>query len=278
MPPVRSKLLKPSTSLELPHGYQRFDYYKKGVNPGGVVLDEPEYLIKYLSEADRRDLYLYTHHEIFLGNGIIKHTRSSPNWEGGIVTYATCKHLMRTYSRKDWHGVFIVGLCPRGLDNCVLFAGIVRKQFESNYDLSRCIRSGDLGIPDHPLHKETYQIKAADNNPRGDLYTPRMNLFKKSHKYDHNNFQEPPNHTRSVEYYKKSPGSVSQRKDGKIPKWWRDMEYKHHSTGRRPYSFILDPCWLFSVPQLWTSYNPKRATLKINPTELAESLTMEGPL
>lgn len=260
-------MIKPSQSFKLPEGYQRYDYYTKGQNSNGVVLDEPMVLADRLRNSYNRNLYLYTHHEIFLDEGIIKHTRSSPNWEGGLVTYATCKHLMRSYSRKgnNWRNTWIVGLCPSKMDNCVLFCGVVWKQFYSNYDLREFIQA---------QYPTAFKAKEADNNPRGDLYTPRRELTKTAHKYHSEYFHPPANpHTRSVEFYSKSPGSISQRKDGKIVKWWRDIEYQT-SNGSRPFSFILNPCFLFSKPCLWTTFQPKRATLKLEPPDFSNSLEM----
>jgi hypothetical protein len=212
---------------------------------------------------DIRNVYLYTHHEIFYEDGIIKQTRSSPQWEGGLVTYATCKHLMRTYDPGilGWHGAWIIGLCPAAMQNCLLFAARVKEVYASNYTLSRRILSTNPGI---------YKVKRANSNPRGDLYTPVRELRGLA-VYDHSNFEEPENHTRSVEFYSKSPGSVSERGDGKIPKWWRDIEYE--IRGRRPPSFILSPCWLFSRPMLKVKQKPARAVLRLTPREVLAGLT-----
>ena len=261
----------PSKSLCLPDGYQRYSYYEQGKNPNGVRLDCSKKGVEDLLELNAieggdRFLYLYTHHEVFLQDGIIKHTRSSPNFEGGLVTYATCKHLMRSYNRdKDggWVNTWLVGLCPKkGLNNCVMFVGQVSMEFERNIQMGTHLM---LNYPEVIAHK------LAMTNPRGDVYTlkedPPTNDLD-----DHNNYLEPPNHTRSLEFYKKSPGSVSDRPDGKIPKYWRDIEYQN-AQGRRPPSFILSPCFLFSKPTLYTSYQPKRATLKLDPMSFVKSLS-----
>lgn len=249
-------------SLTLPCGYQHFNWYDEASPTNGVFLNHRNGVRRALVEADQSDLYLYTQHEIFYQQGILKHTRSSPNWEGGLVTYATCKHLMRTYQRDTWLGVWIVGLCPKACENnCLLFAGKVRYQFDSNYDLSTWLRSN---------HPQTYTAKRASTNPRGDLYTPKRKLTG-AERYSHNNFVTPPNHTRSVESYHKSLGSVSERQDGKVPKWWRDVEYVQR--GRRPPCLVLQPCYLFSQPLLWTTCTPKRAVLRLTPGELEASLT-----
>ena len=251
-----------SKSLDLPFGYQTFDkdWFKEGkVNDFGVTLNG------YLSEQNLKQsalTYLYTHHEIFYEEGIIKHTRSSPNWEGGMFTYATCKHRMRSYSRPEgWTGAWLAGLCPGYCEsNTLLFVGRIDRQFPSNYHLRQYVMKES---------RELYKIKMAVSNPRGDLYTP-IDTLKIPEFWDHKNYYEPRNHTRSLEFYKSSPGSVSDREDGKIPKWWRDTEYYSHEI--HPPVFILDPVWVFSRPLYWTTFKPGRAVLKLTLGELLGSL------
>lgn len=250
-----------STSLELPDGYQNFSWYKPGINPNGIWLDDTQSLLQALGSANKARTYVYTHHQVFHEDNTIKHTRSSPNWEGGLVTYSTCKHLMRSYAVGSWVNTWLVGLGPKECaDNCVMFIGRVSQQFESNHELYRHLQT---------KAKSVLVAKRADTNPRGDLYTPVRRLVE-DEVYNHANYLEPPNHTRSLEMYKKSPGSVSDREDGKIPKWWRDLEYLQR--GRRPVLFTLSPCWLYSKPVLWTSYSPKRAVLKVDTELVLKSL------
>lgn len=252
--------------LELPNGYQNWSWYKEGGNLNRVMLNDVAGLRDALRVAPESDLLLYTHHQIVYQDGVLKHTRSSPNWEGGLVTYATCKHLMRTTKRKSWKGVWLAGLCPKECEsNTLLFVGMVRQEFSSNYELSSYL---------YTLHNEAREAKVALTNPRGDCYTPLRRLHGEE-LFDHRNYEPPQGHTRSIEYYKKSPGSISDRPDGKIPKWWRDVEYLAH--GRRPSVFILSPVWLFSRPLLWSRYQPRRAVLRITPAALAASLQGTQP-
>lgn len=200
---------------------------------------------------------MFTHHEVVWTGSIIKQTRSSPNWEGGMFTFATCKHQMRTWrTAEEWQDTWICGLGPRDCqNNTLLYAGKVAQVFANNYDLSRYI------LHEYP---DIYRIKAADNNPRGDLYTPVKGLASRMEieRYKHTNFIEPKNHTRSVDKYK----------DG-TPKWWRDIEYKSHN--KRPPVFILDPVVVFSKPMIWSSLKPGRACLKITCEQLLDSLQLE---
>jgi hypothetical protein len=247
-------------TLTLPCGYQHFNWYPELVNPHGVYLNDSDGLKAALGSTSG-DVYLYTHHKVFFEDGIIKQTRSSPNWEGGLVTYATCKHLMRTYDRSDWTGTWLVGLAPQECaGNTLLFAGVVIRQFPDNYTMGQHLKTN---------HYQTWRVKLANNNPRGDVYLPRRKLAE-GDQHTHTSYVAPQGHTRSVEYYKSSPGSVSDRPDGMVPKWWRDVEYV--SRGRRPVCFVLGPVWLFSRPCLWSSYSPRRAVLRLTPGAVAGSL------
>jgi hypothetical protein len=246
--------------------YQQLDCYRTRWNEGNIWIDDLDSLRDSLRQASigsrTSDLYQYTHHQVYLENERLKHTRSSPNWEGGIVTYATCKHNLRCTDR-SWQGTWLAGLCPRDCaDNTVLFVGVVSLEFRSNYHLGNYLRKAS---------PRAYQAKQASSNPRGDLYQPLRPLsLHGAEIYNHRNYEEPSNHVRSVEFYKSSPGSMSNRLDGRIPKWWRDVEYVQRE--RHPPVFILSPCWIFSRPMLWTERRPGRAVLKLSPGLFLDSL------
>jgi hypothetical protein len=265
IPSKKTVISKPaiSQSLELPDGYQQWDWYKEGVNPNGVWLNSVNAMTEALQQHEQDDVYLYTQHEIFYDGGVIKQTRSTPNWEGGLVTFCNCKHNMRTYQRDTWVGAWLVGLCPKECeDNTMLFAGRIDRAFDSHYGLSHMVYRD---YPQVALHK------LAHTNPRGDLYIPKhgFNLASSGRRYHHNTYIEPVNHCRAVETYRKSPGSTM-RADGTVPKWWRDLEYLQR--GIRPQVFILQPCYLFSKPMLWTSRQPKRAVMRLTVGELARTV------
>jgi hypothetical protein len=251
-----------SSSLELPDGYQHWDWdWRAGTKVNGA-----DDMRIDMSNCDT-DLYLYTQHEVFYEQGdVIRQTRSAPNWDGGVVTMATCKHHMRTTDRR-WEGTWIAALGPKHCaENTLLFVGMVYKEFESNYELGQWLKR---------TYRAAYDAKLATCNPRGDIYTPKKELLPKQ-RFDHKNFVTPEGHTRSTEFYKKSPGSTSDRPDGKVPKWWRDVEYVGRGQ-RRPPVFVLRPVYLFSQPTLWTTYKPGRACLRLTPGQLAASLRGSPP-
>ena len=223
------------------------------------LINDLNALIQALMEPNKR-LYLFKQHEILYNKDIgIQQLRSSPNFEGGITTFATCKHLMRTYPA-DWEESWLAGLCPSATNNsALLFVGRIGKVFTTNKALSSYIRNH---------HPDAYLVKQADTNPRGDLYTPKSGSDIGDH---HTQYVEPPeNHTRR-EMYKKSPGSISERPDGKIPKWWRDVEYKN-VHGKRPPVFVFSKCYIFKDPMAWSNINPGRASMKLSSRQFAKSL------
>ena len=234
--PLRKKQdrSKVSPDLTLPHGYQTFDpewFAEAGYeNQHGVRLDsKPSDMRTQLRRRLGDRCYLYTQHIIGFEahdpthclnasntpcydrmdticrncRPVIKQRRSSPNWEGGLVTYATCKHQMRTWlTAEEWEGVWIAGLNPASLDNSVMFLGQVCTSHRSNYQLYCSLQTAA---------PEVVPFKLASNNPRGDLYTPGDILNVNSPpEWEHyaTSYDHPVQpHTRSVETYKTSPGS-----------------------------------------------------------------------
>ena len=177
-------------------------------------------LNKILRGADR--IYVYPHHEIKLDNGNLKQTRSGPNWEGGVVTMATCKHLLRTYNSLTGKTV-ICGLTNK-LEgkNFLMYIGMIDKTFDSNLELGEY------------LDDEVFQIKCANGNRLGDIFKP---IDVNSDKYDIFNFEEPTgNHCRAEE--NDSKGN---------PKWWKDIEYSSRG-GIRPKCLILNPVTVHTIP------------------------------
>lgn len=178
-------------------------------------------------------IYVYPHHEIRLEDGQFRQTRSGPNWEGNVVTMTTCKHLMRTYStidRKVGSEVGFVGVTNKlEGENYILYAGVIYKRFDSNYDLGEYLRKN---------HKATYDIKLATNNRLGDIFEP----YDADDKYEVLCFEDPtPDHCRAEE--NDSKGN---------PKWWKDISYESRS-GVRPKCLTFNPVTVHTKPiYCWT--------------------------
>lgn len=245
-----------SKELSLPNGFQSWN--QEWVD--GIYIDNIRNLRFYLEHHKDTPCKVYTQHQVFYENGVLKQTRSSPNWDGGMVTYATCKHFMRSQKSKNWEGTIVCGLCPKHCkENCLLFVGAVWKQFPSNYTLSGVLNT---------TYPKIYRAKLSLYNPRGDLYVPKSILNGTKEIHNHTNYVAPINHTRSVEYYASSPGSVGDEHG--VPKWWRDIEYLPNH-GNRPKVFIMNPCWLFSKPLLWSLVAPGRAVVNLTAKQLLDS-------
>lgn len=193
--------------------------------------------------------YAYPHHEVYLNDNEFIQTRSGPNWEGGLLTIATCKHLLRSrlpspykipmsglltltggvemYTWDSEPSVWLAGFTPT-IDGAtyLLYMARVGVVFGSNYDLGAYLKSN---------YRSAYDAKLAMDNVRGDVYKPRKKLRGEG-KFDPLNFYTPYNHCRQVESYK----------DG-TPKWHRDIAYS--VNGRRAYPILFDEVYLYSKPK-----------------------------
>lgn len=208
-------------------------------------LDTLEDLRVFFSDVET--VYVYTHHEIDLINGELKQSRSGPNWEGGLATLATCKHFLRTW--KDFNpGVGIVGVTNK-LDgyNFLLYAGIVERSFESNYDLGQYLKSID---------PEVYKTKLMTNNRLGDIAEP-VGKLTGSDRFESLNFHSPKeDHCRLIEM--DSNGEQ---------KWLKDIEYSTRSC-KRPQTALLEPVMVSSRPELALRVKLGRTGRKVSGAEL----------
>lgn len=211
--------------------------YQKYKSLGPIVLNPTVEQIRSRIQDASDSLYYFPLHEIYLEDDIFKQTRSSPNFQGRYMTFTTCKQYLRTYKTvEDWFGLWYAGFTPiKGTgDNYIFFLGQIYLSFESNYNYGRWAkRTG----------KDLYKRKLADNDPRGDLYRPRRDLSGPE-RWDHTNFFEPPNHTRSLERYP----------DGS-PKWWKDIDYTGMKD-RHPAVFVFarSRSFLWSKPMYTFRY------------------------
>lgn len=217
-----------------------------------VFLNRPKLMEEALGSQTNAKIYSFTLHEVFYEDGLFKQTRSSPNWQGDIATMATCKHQMRTWSTaKEWIGKWNAMFCPKHCaNNALFFVGQVSQVFLSNYN---------YGMWMGEYRRRAHDSKSADHDPRGDIYTPKRSLVGEE-RYEVSNFRKPPDHTRSVEYYK----------DG-TPKWWKDIRYLQNK--HRPAVFLYSPAFLFSRPYRWTGMVLGRYILKNTVDEFLSHLS-----
>lgn len=221
---------------------------------GQIPLNSPKQLQRTLQGHTVETLYCFTLHEIFNTDEVFRQTRSSPNWQGGIATMATCKHQMRTWlTPEQWEaGVWCAAFAPAHCaDNALFFVGRVQRAFTSNYGYTQHLK----GLPD------LYQAKQADLDPRGDSYRPKHVLCG-NQRYDHHNFHEPP-----TEHTRMELGSDKQ------PKWLKDIRYI--LRGKRPPVLMFGPSFLFNKGCLWSDLTPGRANLKVSVDQFLTKLRSE---
>lgn len=109
-------------------------------------------------------VYSYVMSTVCRDGNSLRHYGSGPNWQGGVITLCTCKHLMRTFHRpEDWRGTWVAGFSGVGVGdgrNFLIYLMRVGHAFESHWDLW------------HALPPQVRSAKAADTNPVGDVYKP----------------------------------------------------------------------------------------------------------
>ena len=107
-------------------------------------------------------IYYYVMKTVKRDGDILRHTGSGPNWQGGVITLCTCKHLMRTYpdiKRGTWIAGFSNFEAGEG-NNFLMYLMRVRQTCESHFTLWNF------------LPEEVREAKATDMNPLGDIYRP----------------------------------------------------------------------------------------------------------
>ena len=114
--------------------------------------------------SDGRAVYPYVVASVHYDRGRFGQTGCSPNFQGGVITLCTCKHLLRTYRRvRKSEGVWIVGVTGSGLvmRGRHLFYLMFARPFESH-----------AGLWSH-LGSRVSQAKSATRDRLGDMYEPQ---------------------------------------------------------------------------------------------------------
>jgi hypothetical protein len=178
-------------------------------------------LLNKLNAADPlAPIYCYIMDSVKEDDNHLRHTGSGPNWQGGIITLCTCKHLMRTYpdvKQGTWIAGFSNSKAGRG-ENFLIYLMRIAQTFESHYDLW------------YHLTEESREAKAADINPLGDIFRP-LGRETQEHPYEPSQYYEP----------------CKDHSHGRNQYWHRDIKYttkkgKHPLllVGDENYSFVWD--------------------------------------
>ena len=161
-------------------------------------------------------VYSYVVDTVEYENGRLYQTGSGPNFQGGMITLCSCKHLMRTYPSIQ-PGVWIAGFTSyRVMDrNWLFYLMRVSWAFESHRDFWF---SDDVS-------GETKRAKAADSDRFGDIYQP---VGESGNPYSYRSYLEPcKNHVHC------EPGD-----------WRKDIQYMNQHR-KRPALLVGDPEYSF---------------------------------
>ena len=197
-------------------------------------------LEKLKPDSNNQDVYFYVMTTIKLNkNGQFIQTGTGPNFQGGLITLCTCKHLMRSSLEvSQWEDKWIAGFtsitCVNNeKKNYLVYLMKVSEAFESYNKL------WSNNIP-----SETKKIKNAHTNRLGDIYKP---IMKNAKLHDRKDYEKPCiNHDR----YENN-------------EWHTDIKYNGYSNrpaallvGNRKQSFLYEkPIFYFNTQLLTNNHN-----------------------
>ena len=172
---------------------------------------------------------------------------SGPNFQGGLITLCTCKHLMRTYPViKSGKDVWIAGYSSstHSGGSMLFYLMKIALRFESYQDFW----FSDF-VPEGAKVE-----KVADSNIFGDIYRPKSAT---GNPHWHRTYHAPPK------------GHAHCRPGARATEWWTDIEYRSRS-GCTPALLVGDPefSFLWDEPVIPSPFGPKRALPKGTLTEL----------
>jgi hypothetical protein len=178
-------------------------------------------------EADS-DLYCYIVDTVEEEGGLLKQGGSGPNFQGGMISLCTCKHLMRTARNEEhWKNVWVAGFTSSKIRgrHYLYYLMKVSFVFASQYDLWT---SNDIPF-------ETKEAKLASQDRFGDVYKP---IGKGINPYDPESYEIPcEDHVHCDPAVGHEAGS-----------WHEDICYTKGHSRRQPYLLFGDPKNSF----LWT--------------------------
>lgn len=204
-------------------------------------------LKKQVAKKPLEMVYCYVVKTIKTNNSVLEQKGCGPNWQGGLITLCTCKHLMRTYfDPADWKDKWIAGFTSKGNGvngrNALVYLMQVKNAFESHYDLWNA------------LPPKTRESKAADRNIYGDVFRPKDNLSI-SDKHDYTKYCKPESHVHL----------------NKENSWQKDIRYYYNNR----YAALLvgNPkmSFLWNRPCIVTRHRLTLGQKKMSVTELFET-------
>ena len=203
-----------------------------------------EALLERIAPFRRAVVYSYIVDTVEYCEGRLYQTGSGPNFQGGLITLCSCKHMMRAYlDAESWEGTWVAGFTSsRDLgSNKLFYLMMVSQAFESHRDFWLS----------HFIPDETKTAKAAHLDPFGDIYQPKS---ESGRPYSYWDYIEP-----RKDHVHCEPGD-----------WRKDIKYRDRYgrnplllTGDPEFSFLWDRPLVASPSMLWRGQRK---------TSLAESL------
>ena len=177
---------------------------------------EREELLGQLAPFMKDTVYYYVVDTVEYENGRLHQTGSGPNFQGGLITLCSCKHLMRTYPEVVPR-VWVAGYTNNKVmeKNWLFYLMRVRETISSHSEFWHS--------PSVPEEAKT--AKAADAERFGDIYRPRGDT-------------EPPYSPHS--YFEPCKNHVHCEPDD----WKKDVDYTDQ-WGRRPKLLVGEPQYSF---------------------------------
>lgn len=193
-------------------------------------------------------VYCYVVFTVKNRSGQFAQTGSAPNFQGGMITLCTCKHLMRTFLKHDdWKGIWIAGFTGVSAGqggNALVYLMQVGHAFASQYHLWHA--------PTIP--ERTKRAKAAHLHKFGDLFQP---LGDAVDPFDWRSYKSP----RHDHVYEPDDA------------WHWDICYENR-WGRTSALLVGNPqqSHVWTQPLLYTSYHLGRGQIKRTVGKLLQNL------
>ena len=202
-----------------------------------------ETLLPKIGLFQQSTVYSYIVDTVEHHSGRLYQAGSGPNFQGGLITLCSCKHLMRTYlDTESWKGVWIAGFTssrelPR---NKLFYLMMVSQAFESHRE---------FWVSDS-IPEETKSAKAAHLDRFGDIYKPKS---ESGDPHYHRRYYEP-----CKKHVHCEPGD-----------WRKDISYRDR-YGRTPVLLVGHPeySFLWNRPLITSPFKLSRGQKKTSLSDL----------
>lgn len=174
-------------------------------------------------------VYAYVVRSIGLNDGVLLQTGCGANFDGGVITLATCKHAMRaTLTSRAWRGKWIAGFTSWTEEfhrhQYLVYLMRVGEAYDSHFDLVEGFRSTGRGA--------VVDAKDSTKTELGDLILPNSNCLNPGDKWAVSGYTPP------------RIGHVH-RQTRQESTWHEDVSYSDR-YGRRPALLVGDAFWSFA--------------------------------